>query len=76
MEIKKLVIFTWTLLLCMTSSLSYAQLVGSDGFGQTIQIYTRFRSFVGKPSLLIVIRDLDNGQNIPYIFDITRGDNF
>lgn len=50
--------------------------IGRDGLGQTIQIYTRFHSFVGKPSWTIIIRDIDNNQNIPYVFDITRGDNF
>lgn len=50
--------------------------IGNDGLGQVIQIYTRFHSFIGKPSWLIIIRDLDNGQNVPYLFDITRGDNF
>lgn len=50
--------------------------IGRDGLGETIQIYTRLHSYVGKPSWLVVIRDIDNNQNIPYIFDITRGDNF
>jgi hypothetical protein len=53
----------------------YAQ-SGEDGIGQTIQIYTRFQSFVGKPSWLLVIRDLDHNENIPYLFDIKRGNNF
>lgn len=46
-----------------------------DGIGQTIQINTRLRSFVGKPSWLIIVRDVDHGQNIPYMFDIRTGDN-
>lgn len=49
---------------------------GGEGLGQTIQITTRFASFVGKPSWLLVIRDLDHGENIPYLFDITRGNDF
>jgi hypothetical protein len=47
-----------------------------DGVGQTIQITTRFHSLAGKPSWLLEIRDLDHDQNIPYIYDITQGDNF
>lgn len=47
-----------------------------NGLGQTIQIYTRFHSFVGKPTWLLIIRDIDNNQNIPYLFDITKGNNF
>lgn len=44
--------------------------------GQVIKVNTRFRSFIGKPSWLIVVRDLDKGENIPYLFDIDRGENF
>src|SRR3990167_1995148 len=51
---------------------SYGQ---TDDFGQFIQINTRFSSFVGKPIWLIVIRDVDHNQNIPYLFDIKRGEN-
>src|SRR5690349_5971957 len=47
-----------------------------DGVGQTIQINTRLHSFVGKPSWLLMIRDIDHDQNIPYVYDISRGDNF
>jgi hypothetical protein len=43
--------------------------------GQIIQINTRFHSFLGKPSWLLVIRDLDHGENIPYLYDIERGEN-
>src|SRR5579862_5519025 len=46
-----------------------------DGIGQTIHIETRFHSFAGKPSWLLIIRDLDHDQNIPYLFDVTRGEN-
>lgn len=57
------------------SSLALAQ-VGSDGLGQTIQINTRLRSFVGKPSWLLIIRDVDHDQNIPYLFEFTKGQDF
>lgn len=56
---------------------NYAQQLGdNNGLGQTIQIYTQLHSFVGKPSWLLIIRDVDNGQNIPYLYDIERGNNF
>jgi len=58
---------------CGALSSSYAQ---EDGAGQTIQIYTRLHSFIGKPSWLLIIRDLDHNQNIPYLFDIKKGNNF
>lgn len=47
-----------------------------QGLGQTIQINTRFRSFVGRPAWTLIVRDLENGQNIPYLYDITKGGNF
>lgn len=62
------------LLSCLFSMSAYAQT--DDGLGQTIQIYTRFHSFVGKPSWLLIVRDLDHGDNIPYLFDITKGNNY
>ncbi len=55
-------------------------LMGSTNFaaaeGQTIQIYTRLHAYAGKPSWLLIIRDLDHNQNIPYLFDFEKGDNF
>lgn len=47
-----------------------------NGLGQTIQINTRFHSFIGKPAWLLVIRDVDHGQNLPYLYDIHNGTNF
>lgn len=46
-----------------------------DGFGQLIHIETHLHSFVGLPSWLIIIRDIDHNQVIPYLYDIRRGDN-
>lgn len=43
--------------------------------GQTIQIETRLRSFVGRPTWLIEIRDVDHNATIPYIYDISTGHN-
>lgn len=59
----------------LISSHAFA-LVSNDYFlGQTIQINTLFHSFLGNPSWLIVIRDVNHGQNIPYLFDIRKGEN-
>lgn len=72
---KKHIVYIWLFFsLCITALSSYAQ--PDDDFGQTIQIYTRFHSFLGKPSWLLIIRDLDHDQNLPYLFDVKRGDNF
>lgn len=82
MRIKQSIIHIGTaILLCLTAPISLAHpnddagLEGIDGFGQTIQIHTRLHSFIGKPSWTLIIRDLDNGQNLPYLFDLSRGDN-
>ena len=48
----------------------------TDNFGQTIQIRTNLRSFVGKPTWLLIIRDVDHNQNIPYLYDFYTGTNF
>jgi hypothetical protein len=44
--------------------------------GQTIQIYTHFQTVIGKPTWLLIIRDVSNGQVLPYVFDIRNNDNF
>lgn len=61
------------LLLCFTIQ-SHAQQSG-NALGQVIQINTRFHYFIGNPSWALIIRDLDHNQNMPYLFDITRGEN-
>ncbi len=45
-------------------------------FGQTLQINTHFRSIIGKPTWLLILRDLDTGVVSPYLFDIMNNDNF
>ncbi|HLB41691.1 MAG TPA: hypothetical protein VJN02_02365 [Gammaproteobacteria bacterium] len=64
----------YILLLSMTLSISFAE--DNNGLGQVIQVYTRLHTFTGKPSWLLMIRDVDNHQNIPYVFDIKTGTNF
>lgn len=44
--------------------------------GQTFQINTQLRSYVGKPAWLIIINDIDTGQVTPYFFPIYETDNF
>jgi len=43
---------------------------------QTLQIYTNFKSIIGKPSWLLIIRDVDTGLVSPYLFDIQKNDSF
>lgn len=44
-------------------------------FGQVIEINTRLHTFLGKPTWLLIIRDVDHGQNIPYMYDFRKGTN-
>lgn len=44
--------------------------------GQVIQINTHFRSVMGNPTWLLILRDVDSGVVIPYIYDIQDPDNF
>lgn len=73
--LNKKYIVSSVLALSLIASVSYAQ-PNEEGLGQTIQITTRLHSFFGKPSWLLIIRDLDHGQTIPYLFEFTRGENF
>jgi len=52
--------------ICFISLPSYAQ----------IEIRTRFSSFVGKPTWLLTVRDVESGESHPYLFDIRRGENY
>lgn len=62
------------LLVCLVSSfhVSAETLLSGD----SIQIYTEFRSIVGKPSWLLILRDEETGQVLPYVYDIHNNDNF
>lgn len=66
-----LILLLWLLGVAPTT---FAQ--SDNPLGQTIQIYTQLHSFVGKPTWLLVIRDIDHGQNIPYLYDFKRGDQY
>lgn len=43
---------------------------------QTLQINTHFDSVHGKPEWLLIVRDLESGRVLPYLFDIKNNDNF
>lgn len=63
------------MLMCLTTMEVGRALPDDNPFGQTITIDTRFHSFVGNPVWTLIIRDVDHGQNIPYMFNIERGGN-
>lgn len=56
-------------------SMTFSQAQDND-FGQVIQIHTDLCSFRGQPSWLLIVRDVDQGINFPYLYDFTQGSNF
>ncbi|OGT61535.1 MAG: hypothetical protein A3E85_05505 [Gammaproteobacteria bacterium RIFCSPHIGHO2_12_FULL_45_12] len=75
----KKLIFSLIIMLCYPgfgTAQSNTALTGSDGFGQTIQIYTHFSAYQGHPVWLLIIRDLDRGQVLPYLYEVTQKDDF
>lgn len=69
--------------LCLTLSLLLialsctARSVNASGnMGQAIQINTQLHSFVGRPSWLLIVRDVDSGESFQYLYDMERGNNF
>ncbi|HLB57200.1 MAG TPA: hypothetical protein VJL60_00110 [Gammaproteobacteria bacterium] len=59
-----------------TSLLLVNSAIASNLPGQTLQVYTHFREIIGKPSWLLIIRDVNTEQVFPYLFDIRNNDNF
>jgi hypothetical protein len=47
-----------------------------NSLGEVIHIYTQFRYFVGKPTWLLIIRDVETGAVTPYVFDIRNNENY
>jgi hypothetical protein len=44
--------------------------------GQTLQINTNFDSLKGNPTWLLVIRNTQTGEILPYMYEIKNSDNF
>lgn len=74
--LKKKLLVGCLLILPYTLTISLCHAMDGDGIGQTLQINTRFNSWVGRPIWTLIIRDVDHNQNIPYLYDIRRGENF
>lgn len=75
MQIKKtfvLIIFITSLFLHSLQNFAMPSLEQT----QTLQIYTHFQTFIGKPTWLLIVRDVESGLVSPYIFDIRNNDNF
>jgi hypothetical protein len=50
--------------------------VFSQNIKQTININTKLQKLRGKPSWLIIIRDMESGKTLPYLYDIREKDNY
>lgn len=61
-------------ILLLSNSIVFASV--ENPYGQTIQINTNFRDIIGTPSWLLILRDEDSGQVLPYVFDIKNNENF
>lgn len=47
-----------------------------DSVGQVLQINTHFHTVYGKPTWLLIVRDVETGLVSPYLFDIHKTDNY
>jgi hypothetical protein len=73
MEIKKLCQLTLIFIsLLYVIGLAKAQ----SSLGQVLQINTHFQEIYGKPTWLLIVRDVDTGIVSPYLFDIRQNNNF
>lgn len=75
MSFIKRMLFAIFLLGVSLSNVFALENIGRDGLGQTIQINMNVKGITNKTSWLITIRDVDNNQNLPYLYDITQGNN-
>jgi hypothetical protein len=66
------------LLAVLSASLSYSLpgFTQDNPLGQTFQINTRIDSYVGKPTWLIIVKDVVSGQVMPYYFPIYEREQF
>ncbi len=71
MTIKK-----WVAILLLAASVFHVLASAQNSLGQVIQINSNFRSVIGSPTWLLIIRNEDTGQVFPYLFDVKNKDNF
>lgn len=62
--------------LCLISLLLITSSFANSPLGETLQVSTHFRSIVGKPTWLLIVREVESGRVLPYVFDIRNNDNF
>ncbi len=66
----------WLGLLIITLGFMVNTTQADDAMGQVLQINTHFKTLYGKPSWLLIVRDVETGLVTPYQFDIHKEDNY
>ena len=64
------------LLLFAIGTAVFHSAIAEESMGQVLQINTRFLSIYGKPTWLLIVRDIETGRVSPYLFDILKETNF
>ncbi len=72
MKIKRSSCLEW--LIILSGMINTAQ--ADDAVGQVLQINTHFNTLYGKPTWLLIVRDVETGLVSPYLFDIRKEDNY
>lgn len=72
MAIKKICLIMFLSICAFFPLPNYAQIP----MGQTLLIQTHFSDVVGKPEWLLVVRDVQSGVVLPYLYEIKNNDNF
>jgi hypothetical protein len=75
MTLKRFLSQIGLLYLCLLGILP-AKADSENPFGQTLQINTHLNSLAGKPVWLLMLRNVETGQVLPYTFPLQNFDNF
>ena len=74
--LKKFYLFFLVVLTMGLISSAQAQTLIEQPLGQTLQINTHFTAVYGKPTWLLIIRNMTTGKILPYLYDIRNEDNY
>jgi hypothetical protein len=72
---KNLICRAVILLLCLVNILPL-KASAENPLGQTLQINTHFDSLQGHPTWLLMLRNVETGEVLPYLYEIKNYDNF
>lgn len=69
---KRIVVWSIAVSLALSASFVWAD----EMSGQSLQINTYFHSIIGKPSWLLIVRDMQSQKVTPYLFDLRNDESF